>query len=130
MRLEELLPILTDEVEWFSLQKDVRDYDRAALGRAPLRDLTSRLNNFADTAALISHLDVVISVDTSVAHLAGALGKPIWLMLPFHPDFRWLRDREDSPWYPTARLFRQAEPGVWVDVVERIRSKIRHFGLP
>jgi ADP-heptose:LPS heptosyltransferase len=119
--LETLTPILTDAVEWFSLQKDVRDRDRETLARTPaLRDLTDRLTDFSDTAALISHMDLVISADTSVAHLVGALGKPLWLLLPFHPDFRWLRDRSDSPWYPSATLFRQARDGDWLDVVARV----------
>jgi hypothetical protein len=126
--LETLLPIMTDNVEWFSLQSEVRDSDRKALGRAPLRDYTRRLHDFAETAALISHMDVVISVDTSIAHLAGALGKPLWLLLAFHPDFRWLRDRTDSPWYPTARLFRQSSDGAWPDVLQRVGTEIARSG--
>jgi glycosyl transferase family 9 (putative heptosyltransferase) len=123
--LETLTPILTDAVEWFSLQKDVRDNDRAAFSRtATLRDLSDRLIDFSDTAALISHMDLVISVDTSVAHLAGALGKPLWLLLPFHPDFRWFRERSDSPWYPTAMLFRQTRAGDWSDVLARVARRL------
>ena len=72
-------------------------------------------------------MDLVISIDTAVAHLAGALGKPVWVLLPFHPDFRWLREREDSPWYPTARLFRQPLPGDWAAVVERVRQELTSF---
>lgn len=125
IRLETLLPIIADRVEWFSLQKNVRDHDRETLARTPaLRDVSGRLNDFADTAALIAHMDVVISVDTSVAHLAGALGKPLWLLLPFHPDFRWMRGRADSPWYPTATLFRQTRAGEWSDVLARVSSAI------
>jgi hypothetical protein len=123
--LETLTPVLTDAVEWFSLQKDVRDHDRETLASTPaLRDLTDRLTDFSDTAALISYMDVVISVDTSVAHLAGALGKPLWLLLPFHPDFRWLRERSDSPWYPTATLFRQTRDGDWSDVLARVVRRL------
>jgi ADP-heptose:LPS heptosyltransferase len=93
-----LTPILTDAVECFSLQTNVRDHDRETFAKiSALHGLTDRLTDFSDTAALISHMDAVISVDTSVAHLAGALGKPLWLLLPFHPDFRWLRERSDSP---------------------------------
>ena len=78
-----------------------------------LRDHRDDLTDFAETAALIETLDLVITIDTSVAHLAGALGKPVWLMLPHVAEWRWLRVRADSPWYPTARLFRQAAPGDW-----------------
>jgi ADP-heptose:LPS heptosyltransferase len=78
------------------------------------------LGDFGDTAAAIMALDLVISVDTSVAHLAGALGKPVWLLLPFAPDWRWLETRSDSPWYPTARLFRQSEPQRWENVVASV----------
>ena len=82
------------------------------------------MRDFADTAAVISLLDLVVSVDTSVVHLAGALGKPVWVLLPFNPDFRWLIGREDSPWYPTARLFRQPRPGDWESVLDRVRSEL------
>jgi ADP-heptose:LPS heptosyltransferase len=82
------------------------------------------LRDFADTAAVISRLDAVISADTAVAHLAGAMGKPLLLLLPFGADFRWLRERDDSPWYPTARLFRQPEFGDWVSVIEALRREL------
>lgn len=85
-----------------------------------MRDYRAELTDFAETAALIEALDLVITIDTGVAHLAGALGKPVWIMLPFVAEWRWLRHREDSPWYPTARLFRQSAPGDWNGVVTRI----------
>ncbi len=85
------------------------------------------LKDFADTAALISNLDLIIAVDTAVAHLAGALGKPVWILLPFIPDWRWLLDREDSPWYPTARLFRQNETRQWEHVIARVHGALRDF---
>jgi tetratricopeptide (TPR) repeat protein len=91
----------------------------------PLTDLTARLTDFAQTAALISNLDLVITVDTSLAHLAGARGKPVWLLLPFAPDWRWLRDRDDSPWYPTMRLFRQKQIGDWNEVVARVAENLK-----
>ena len=77
--------------------------------RSDIIDLTADLTDFAETAALVCCLDLVITVDTSVAHLAGALGRPTWILLPWTPDYRWLLDREDSPWYPSVRLFRQTE---------------------
>ena len=92
-------------------------------------DCASDLHDFADTAALIEALDLIITVDTAVAHLAGALGKPVWIMLRHAPCWRWLRNRDDSPWYPTARLFRQATQGDWDPVVEAIHEALRQSGL-
>jgi tetratricopeptide (TPR) repeat protein len=95
-----------------------------------IKDHSPLLTDFAETAALISNLDVVISVDTAVAHLAGALGKPTWIMIPaIAPDWRWMLNREDTPWYPTARLFRQKTPGDWKDVVERIAEQLLKMAL-
>jgi ADP-heptose:LPS heptosyltransferase len=82
------------------------------------------LRDFGDTAALIQAMDLVISIDTAVAHLAGALAKPVWIMLSFNPDWRWLPRREDSPWYPTARLFRQPKPGDWDNVVAAVIASL------
>jgi tetratricopeptide (TPR) repeat protein len=89
-----------------------------------LIDLTASIHDFADTAAIISHLDLVISVDTAVAHLAGAMGKPVWTLLPFAPDWRWQLAREDTPWYPTMRLFRQKGPGSWGDVFAEVSCEL------
>ena len=83
------------------------------------------LNDFTDTAALIENLDLVISVDTSTAHLAGALGKPVWLMNRFDTCWRWFLDREDSPWYPTFRIFRQSFPNDWDSVVQKIANELK-----
>ena len=83
---------------------------------------------FMDTAAVMMHLDLIIACDTSVAHLAGALGRPVFIALSHVPDWRWLRDREDSPWYPTARLFRQDQAGEWTPVFERITAAVRASG--
>lgn len=85
-----------------------------------LLDLTTELMDFSDTAALIANLDLVITVDTAIAHLAGAMGKPVWILLPSVPDWRWMLGRDDSPWYPNARLFRQEVPGDWGGVVRRV----------
>jgi Flp pilus assembly protein TadD len=88
-------------------------------------DFTPEFHDFAETAAFIANLDLVIAVDTSVAHLAGALGKPVWLLLPYSPDWRWLLDRDDSPWYPTMRLFRQKIYGDWTEVIRRVTDELK-----
>jgi hypothetical protein len=124
MPLRTLSRLLELDAAFVSIQKDVRPEDRAVLEQRGVVDLTADLSDFAETAALVSCLDIVISVDTSVAHLAGALARPTWIMLPYSPDFRWLLDRDDSPWYPTARLFRQAATRDWNDVVDRVRSAL------
>ncbi len=131
MALKELLPLMGGWAEWVSLQKEVRDSDAALLASRPdLRDAGAELNDFADTAALVELMDVVVTVDTSVAHVAGAMGKPVWIMLPFNPhDWRWMLDREDSIWYPTARVFRQPTNGDWASVVSRVDEELfRQFG--
>jgi hypothetical protein len=126
--LERLRPLTSVAgVEWVSLQKQVRDSDRAALSASSVLPLGEGLEDFSDSAALISLLDLVISVDTAVAHLAGALGRPVWLLLPFSPDWRWLLDRDDSPWYPTARLFRQASPEGWTELVQRVVEALQEW---
>ncbi len=110
----------------FSLQREMRDADRDALQRLPkLRDLGPELVDFADTAAVISQLDVVVSVDTAVAHLAGSLGKPVVILLPHAADFRWLRHRPDTPWYPTATLLRQKAFGDWDSVIAGLAEELR-----
>ena len=91
---------------------------------AGMVDIAEEFRDFADTAAVIENLDLVITVDTAVAHLAGAMGKPVWIMLPFVPDWRWMLDREDSPWYPTARLFRQDRSRRWEPVIQRVAGEL------
>jgi Flp pilus assembly protein TadD len=125
MALEQFSLLGPTGARFYSLQKG----PPASQSRTPpsgltLIDLTDRIEDFADTAALIDALDLLISVDTSVAHLAGALGKPVWLLLPKPPDFRWLLDREDSPWYPTMRLFRQQSRGNWEEVMRRVAESL------
>jgi tetratricopeptide (TPR) repeat protein len=124
MRLRDLLPLTDIGATFVSLQKDVRPGDVEALKSCDIIQLGEELGDFSDTAALISQLDLVISVDTSVAHLAGALGKPVWILLTHAPDWRWLLDRDDSPWYPTARLFRQQDSREWGSVVTRLRESL------
>ena len=117
--------ILDSSARFYSLQKDPRAEDKEALAeRAEIVDLTEHLTDFVETAALVSHLDLVVTVDTSVAHLAAALGRPTWILLPFTPDFRWLLDRDDNPWYPTVRLFRQDERHDYAPVLERVREEL------
>jgi Flp pilus assembly protein TadD len=123
--LRTLAPLLDCDVQFVSLQKGARDQDRAFLGEhADIVDLTEQLTDFCETAALVGCLDLVISVDTSVVHLAGALGVPVWTMLPFNPDWRWLLNRNDSPWYRSMRLFRQPERGDWASVVDSVRLEL------
>ena len=113
-------------VALYSLQKGLHAADIQTLGaQALVRDLGSQLTDFATTAALLPGLDLIVSVDTAVVHLAGALGVPAFVALPFTPDWRWLNGRDDCPWYPTLRLFRQPKPGDWESVFERIRTAIQ-----
>ncbi|MEQ1756587.1 MAG: tetratricopeptide repeat protein [Micropepsaceae bacterium] len=123
--LHRLLPVLESRnASFVSLQKEPRPGDADILNALGVFDATADLRSFSDTAALVSQLDMVISVDTSVAHLAGALAKPVWILLPFAVDFRWLAHRSDSPWYPTARLFRQPEFADWDGAIEQVRAKL------
>lgn len=122
-KLEQWTPLFElSGIEWHCLQPDAaaRGYDLIAEAM-----LTHDLKDFSDTAQLIAGLDLVICVDTAVAHLAGAMGKPVWILLPFSPDWRWMLEREDSPWYPTARLFRQPARGDWDSVFQRVKSGLQ-----
>ncbi|WP_249125431.1 tetratricopeptide repeat protein [Bradyrhizobium manausense] len=123
--LRTLSRILDVDADFVSLQKAPRPHDAAVRERSDIVDLTAELTDFTDTAALIGCLDLVITVDTSVAHLAGALGRPTWILLPWTPDYRWLLDRTDSPWYPSVRLFRQTETREYESVLDRIRDELR-----
>ncbi|OAF19497.1 hypothetical protein AXW67_01590 [Bradyrhizobium neotropicale] len=124
---EAVLPrLIMPGVQLYSLQKEPRPEDGpvlTALGSEVI-DLAPALGDFSDTAAAVAALDLVIAVDTSVAHLAGALGRPVWVLLPYALDWRWLRDREDSPWYPTMRLFRQRRPREWDDPLMRMAAAL------
>lgn len=125
MPADALVPLLTAadrSIRFFSLQ--VGSSPPPALLAAGLQDVAPALTDFAETAAAVASLDLVISVDTAVAHLAGALARPVWLLLPHVPEWRWLIDRDDSPWYPTMRLFRQSQPGDWAGMIARLASEL------
>lgn len=124
MSLEHLLAYLPSDAEYFCVQRDVRASDLATLRESPIRNLTREIDDFSDTAGLCSLMDVVISVDTSVAHLAAAIGRRCWIMLPFLPDWRWQLHRSDCPCYPTVELFRQPESRSWECVLERVARRI------
>ncbi len=125
MPLRTLLPLIDADATFVSLQMEVGDDDAAVLrDHGEIMHFGRELGDFAKTAGLVAGLDLVITVDTSAAHLAGALGRPTWILLSFIADWRWLLDREDSPWYPTARLFRQNEAGDWDGVIARVRAAL------
>jgi tetratricopeptide (TPR) repeat protein len=123
--LQVMMRLVTQDARFVSLQKDPRPADQAMLhARGDITDLTGDLSDFSATAALIACLDIVITVDTSVAHLAAALGRPTWILLPYTPDYRWLLDRDDSPWYPTVRLFRQDNQRDYGTVIDQIKAAL------
>ena len=126
-QLSNFLPLASlPGVQLFSLQAGSRRADlKRIINETTIIDATSEINDYADTAAIIGQLDLIISVDTSVAHLAGAMGKPVWVLLPFAPDYRWLLDRGDSPWYPTMQLYRQRSLGNWSDIFDEIERLLR-----
>jgi hypothetical protein len=115
-------------IDFVSVQKDVGESEAAILSEYGVNQLGQEFADFADTAAVIAMLDLVISVDTSVAHLAGAMAKAVGVLIPFSPDFRWMLDRTDSPWYPTMRLFRQSAIGDWDGPLERLRGELTAVG--
>jgi tetratricopeptide (TPR) repeat protein len=125
IKLFDLWEQLPEGCQYVSLQKEVRPEDQVILEAHPeILSFGSDLNDFSDTAALCELMDIIISVDTSVAHLAGALGKKVWILLPYMPDWRWLLDRDDSPWYPTATLYRQKGRGEWKGVLETVTADL------
>src|SRR5579883_1108620 len=124
--LAQLLPLLdAADADFVSLQRDLRPGDDALLQHPRIVPLGTEFADFADTAALVAQLDLVITIDSAVAHLVGAMGKPMWVLLAFCPDWRWLIDCEDCPWYPSARLFRQPASGDWHSVIARVARELR-----
>jgi hypothetical protein len=114
-------PLLQQPAEFHCLQKEIREQDAAFLADC------NQIGLHQDAAALLDAMDLVISVDTAVAHLAGAMGKPVWILLPYAADFRWLLQRDDSPWYPTACLFRQPAIADWQSVIDRVAERLAEW---
>jgi len=130
IELEQLQRLFNPRLEFISLQKEVTDAERVRLDDAGVLHAGDAFADFSDTAALCVLMDLVISIDTSVAHLAGALGIPVWVLLTWVPDWRWLLDRDDSPWYPLMRLFRQTARGDWNGVLERVKLELKALNPP
>jgi tetratricopeptide (TPR) repeat protein len=131
LSLEQLIPYLPQNAQYFSLQRELRESDQRTLANHPeITHFGALLEDFSDTAALCELMDIVISVDTSVAHLAGTIGKPTWVLLPYTPDWRWLLDREDSPWYPSMRLFRQKNLGDWDSALQPLQGALETLNVP
>jgi tetratricopeptide (TPR) repeat protein len=119
------IPLLPPGFDYVCLQKEVRPEDQSLLRAEPeIASFPDELDDFGDTAALCECMDLVISIDTAVAHLSGALGRKTWILLPFNPDWRWLLNRDDSPWYPSATLYRQAKWGDWSSVLSRVNARL------
>ena len=130
LALQELLPLMDERAAWFGIQKGMPSTDREGLSTvAALRVFDVEITDFEDTAALIAEMDLIITVDTSLAHLAGSMGRECWIMLPFNPDWRWLVDRQDSSWYASVRLFRQKHIADWAGALDEIRTALHaRFG--
>ncbi len=123
---EAMLPLLSiDGIRFFSVQVGARAQELPKRSKGAVVDLSPALTDFSETAGAVAHLDLVVTVDTSVGHLAAAMGKPVWVMVSWVPDWRWMLQREDNPWYPTMRIFRQRSLGDWSGVVERVVSELR-----
>ena len=116
-----------DRFHFYSLNRDMKAGDAALLPSLPVTDLSKRLNNFADNARFIGQMDLLITCDTATAHLAGGLGRPVWVLLPFAPDWRWLTERSDNPWYPGLRLFRQKKISDWASVIDQVQEALKRL---
>jgi tetratricopeptide (TPR) repeat protein len=127
--LAQLAPLLQlPHVHFVSLQVGTAAQEIAALGYGSvIENRAPALKDFADTASAIQAVDLVISIDSAVAHLAGALGRPVWTLIPYVPDWRWMLLRDDSPWYPTMRLMRQRAPGDWADLLQRVGERLSQY---
>jgi hypothetical protein len=131
LELAQLLPYLPNNCDYFVLQKDIPECDQASLRDAGhIQHYSDQFSDFADTAAFCQLMDVIVSVDTSLAHLAGALGKPTWILLPTPPEWRWLIERSDSVWYDSARLYRQQEIGNWQTPLRQLEADLQQLKRP
>ena len=127
-QLRELAPcLMVPGIQWFSLQKGPAAAEATAASEHKIVNLSGALTDFADTAAVIENLDLVVSVDTAVAHLAGSMGKKIFTLLSVAPDWRWMLGRSDSPWYPSMQLFRQPTPGDWQSVANALAAELHQL---
>ena len=125
---QDVLSLSLKGIDVFSLQKGPRTSDIKKFGcESLITDLNPTIRDFSDTAQLISELDLLISVDTAVAHLGGAMGRPVWLLLPYSPDWRWMRDTKKSLWYPSITLFRQKKPNDWDSVLAEVQKELSLF---
>jgi tetratricopeptide (TPR) repeat protein len=123
MSWQQFAPILNNkDIQFYNLQKE--NDEMVGFSADNLLDLTNKMSDFDHTAAMIMQMDLIICVDTAIAHLAGALGKPVWILLATLPDWRWMRDRDDSPWYPSARLYRQRKNGDWGSVISNVQADL------
>jgi hypothetical protein len=131
--LSKLVPLKHPNIDFYSLQKgqpgesELGELKRGNWNGPEIIDFSSQLSDFSDTAALMENLDLLITVDTSTAHLAGALGKPVWILNRFDTCWRWLLERTDSPWYPTAKLYRQEKGEDWAHVIQRVKKDLASF---
>ena len=126
MSFEQISSLFALDAEFYCLQKEVDSDDREkAKAFSNLSFWDDKIESFSDTAGLVSQLDLVISVDTSVAHLSAAMAIPTWIMITYNPDFRWLLEREDSPWYDSVRLFRQSISLTWESVIENVKESLK-----
>jgi len=130
LSLSQLLPYLPSNIDYVCLQNELRDGDKELLEQhCEIKYFGHLLEDFTDTAELCELMDIVVSVDTSVAHLSGMLGKPTWVLISFIPDWRWLLDRDDNPWYPSAKLYRQEKAGDWKSVLEKVKNDLEQYVL-
>ena len=115
---------MSDDIEWINLHNSIRTIDANIISETKIKSIQSKLNDFSDTAAICELVDVVLSVDTSIAHLAASLGKTVYLMLPFYPDFRWMQDDTTTPWYPNIKIIKHKKKSNWSELITIAQNHI------